>query len=130
MNEAIYLINTTAQSAPANSTIILPVIARRLGCSLHPTSSGVLTNHMGYYNVTGTMTFTTPTAGLASLAVYQNGVAVPGATVSVTTGDTTSVNTLTVTVPIRVRCGESSTITLVNAGVAANITSASLEVSR
>lgn len=125
----LYAITTTSSSVASNGVFPLTTISRRTGCINELINNGIVIKKAGYYQATASITFTTPTAGLVTVQLYKDGVAVPGATASVTTGDTTSVNTLTLDLPTRVFCHEGTPVyTLVNTGVAVTASNITLEI--
>lgn len=130
MGKELIFLSTSTQSVAADTQITLPIILRRRGCAIESFGAGAILRKAGYYKVNGTITFTTPTAGLAEVEVQKSGVLVPSMTSSVTTSAATDVHTLAVNGIIRVYCGENNTfITLVNSGVAINVISANLDIS-
>lgn len=84
MKAGIYTANTTAQSVGANSALPLGSIIRRFGCSVDLNGNGVNIREQGYYNVDGSITYTPTDAGLLTVQLMADGVAVPGSTASVT----------------------------------------------
>lgn len=130
-NDLIYMINTGASSVLENGIVPLPTIARRSGCAIQSTDGQTITlRKPGYYAVKGTITFTAPVAGLVTLILNKNSVAIPGIVTSGTvTTATTEVNTLAIEGIIRVTCGEAPAgITLSNTGVAITTSNVSLDV--
>ena len=129
-NGLIYLITTTNESVLLNGIIPLETIARRRGCACQKSGDGVLLTKPGYYKITGSVTFTAPAAGVATIAAKKDGAAIPGVTASTTiTTATTENRTLNISGIIRVGCcGGEPTITLVNTGVAVTISNVSLDV--
>ena len=128
MNKDLIFVSSSTQSVAQNCVIALPTILRRKGTAVESIGSGIILRKAGYYEIRGTVTFTTPTAGTASVEIQKDGNTVAGITSSVTTGGTSEVHTLAYTGVIRVYCGEPNVIvSLVNTGVAVAISSATLE---
>ena len=131
MSASIYLITPTTASVTAGGVLPLTSVARRqCGCVTQLGSDSVLLQRPGYYKVTGTVTFTAPAAGVVRVNLTQDGVAVPGITASTTvTTATTEVRSLAISGIVRVSCcNGSSTIQLINAGVAITTSNISLDV--
>ena len=93
-------------------------------------SDSVILNRQGYYKVTATVTFTAPAAGLATVALAQDGQQVPGITASETvTTATTETHSIAVSGIVRViGPNTSSTIQLINSGIAVDTSNISLDV--
>ena len=84
MKAGIYTANTTAQAVGANSALPLGSIIRRFGCAVDLNGNGVNIREQGYYNVDGSITYTPTDAGLLTVQLMADGVAVPGSSASVT----------------------------------------------
>lgn len=127
----LFAITPTASSVLENGTIPLAQIARRVSPRIELGSDSVTAFQTGYYKVSGTVTFTAPAAGVATIELRKNGTPVAGITssTSVTTA-TTEVNTLPIEGIVRVLCGETAVLTLVNTGVAIDITNVALIVEK
>lgn len=96
-------------------------------------------NRSGIYHVTATAIVSAPVAGVVTLSLFSNGVAIPGAIASETiTTATTELRTLVIDTYVLVdtNCvlGTSSTtsqnLTLVNAGVASTISNVVVNVDK
>lgn len=86
--------------------------------------NGVLLNGQGYFNVDASVTFTPTAAGTYTVTLFKDGVAVPGATQTITAA---AAGTVPVNIPAIVRdqcCDSTSTLTLVvtSATVPATVT--------
>lgn len=131
MSASIFVGTPTTASVTANGTFPLTTILRRqCGCISSLGSDSVILERAGYYKVTATATFTAPEAGQATLRVLQDGQQVPAivASTTITTPDT-EVRSLTVSGIVRVGCCVgSSTLQLLNAGVAVETSNVSLDV--
>lgn len=131
MSASIFVGTTTAATVPAGGVLPLTSILRRqCGCISQIGSDSVILERPGYYKVTGTVTFTAPAAGVATVVLTQDGNAVPGVTASDSIATaTTEVGTIAVSGIVRVTCcNGSSTIQLVNSGIAINTSNISLDV--
>lgn len=111
MKAGIYTANTTAQAVGANSALPLGSINRRFGCSVDLNGNGVNIREQGYYNVDGSITYTPTDAGLLTVQLMADGVAVPGASASVTAVAATTYN-LSIVGMVRRCCSAPGTLTL------------------
>lgn len=116
---AIYTANqrpypTTLTASQPAAQLELGTVVRRFGCNAQLSGNGVLLDGQGYYDVDANVTITPEVAGDYTVALYEDGVAVPGAQQTVTVpaaGDAIAFN-----VPALVRlqcCSSSATLTLV-----------------
>lgn len=131
----IYAVNTTSAAVVANGTLPLSTIVRRYvgdprSCGINLSGNSVSLSEAGYYLVNVSATFTAPVAGVVSLALQDDGVAVPGATASTTiTTATTEVRTLNLTAIVRVFCNSApDALTIVNTGIAAIFSNIAIDV--
>ena len=128
---AIFAITPTPASVIAGATLPLAQTARRISPRLILGSDSVTASVPGYYKVSATVTFTAPAAGIAEIQLHKNGVAVPGITASETiTTATTEVRTISLEGIVRVMCGETAILTLVNAGIAIDTSNIALSIER
>ena len=111
MKAGIYTANDTAQAVGANSVLPLGSIIRRFGCSVDLNGNGVNIREQGYYNVDGSITYTPTDAGLLTVQLMADGVAVPGASASVTAVAATTYN-LSIVGMVRRCCSAPGTLTL------------------
>ena len=111
MKAGIYTANTTAQAVGANSALPLGSIIRRFGCALDLNGTGVNIIEQGYYNVYGSITYTPTEAGLLTVQLMADGVAVPGSTASVTAVAANTYN-LGIVGKVRRGCSTPGTLTL------------------
>lgn len=123
----LYAINTVGGSIAANTTIPLTITRRK--CPIYTLSgSGIQIEKAGYYRVSGSITFTVPTAGDVELTLLRDATPIAGATSSLTAAVTTTY-TLPIDAVIRVLCHEGEpTIYLLNSGVAITLINASLVI--
>lgn len=122
----IYSANTVSQVLTSGSVINFGSPVRRFGCNLAMSGGNVVVKGEGYYSIDTNISFTA-TAGTATIQVYKDGVAIPGATATVTTAATTSYQ---VSIPsvIRQSCCVESTITVTITGVTPTVSNAAIEV--
>lgn len=124
----IYTVNSGAQAVAVGGVINLGSINRRFGrkcCEeiLNLNGSSITINEPGYYDVDVAVTALPTAAGPVTIAVFQDGVAVPGSTNTAqgTAGNPVNVVSLPL---VRVRCDSASNLTVVlvnGAGTIANI---------
>lgn len=126
----IYAVNTTSAAVVANGTLPLTNIVRRYGCAANLSGNAVSLSESGYYLVNVNATFTAPVAGVVTIALQDDGVAVQGATASTTiTTATTEVRSLNFTAIVRVFCNSApDALTVVNTGVAATYSNIAISV--
>ena len=131
MSASIFVGTPTTAYVAANGTLPLTSILRRqCGCISQLGSDSVILERAGYYKVTATMTFTAPATGNVELRLLQDGNPVAGI-VAETTISTANTETRSLTISGIVRvgcCNGSSTIQLLNAGVAIDTSNISLDV--
>lgn len=129
MNEAgIYTVNSGAQTVAVGGFINLGTINRRFGnkcCNpvMDLNGSSITLNEPGYYDVDVAVTALPTAAGPVTIAVYQDGIAVPGSTntAQATAGNPVNVVSLPM-VRVRRRSASNISVILVNgAGTVANI---------
>lgn len=125
----IYTVNSGAQTVALGGVINLGSINRRFGrqcCEeiINLNGSSITLNEAGYYDVDVAVTALPTAAGPVTIAVFQDGVAVPGST-NTTTAAAAGNPVNVVSLPlVRVRCGSASNLTVVlvnGAGTIANI---------
>lgn len=125
----IYTANTAPQAIPVGGTISLGPVIRKSGRNL--SASGGVINVMGsgYYDIHALFNILGTAAGAVTITLFKDGIAIPGATATVTVGDG-GLATLNIPAVIRQQCCCESTITAELSGTAATINSASAVVSR
>lgn len=125
----IYTVNSGAQTVALGGVINLGSINRRFGrqcCEeiINLNGSSITLNEAGYYDVDVAVTALPTAAGPVTIAVFQDGVVVPGST-NTTTAAAAGNPVNVVSLPlVRVRCGSASNLTVVlvnGAGTIANI---------
>lgn len=100
------------------------VIGEGVGVAHHSAHRLVLLKGQGYFDVDASVTFTPTAAGAYTVTLFKDGVAVPGATQTITAA---AAGTVSVNIPAIVRnqcCDSTSTLTLVvtSATVPATVT--------
>ena len=117
-NSAIYVENTSPASLilteqQPSATLALGTVNRRFGRNIQLSGNGILIDGAGYYDVDASVTVTPAAAGIYTVQLYKDGVAVPGALQSVTAVADAAIS---FNIPALVRlqcCDSSSTLTLV-----------------
>lgn len=113
----LYLANTVPQDVAINGTVNLGTVVRRFGKNIYASGGNIVTQGTGYYKTDITIDFT-GTAGTTVFTVYENGTAIPGATVT----RTTSAGTVySITIPsfiTRNKCCAEKVISVVVSGAA------------
>ncbi len=126
----LYAVNSNSQAVALNGAINFGNVVRRYGKNIGLSDGNVIISGEGYYDIDTNVSFT---AGgtLTTITLYKNGVAIPGASVSLTT---VADNLYSVSIPAIIRetgfCCNTSTITAVVTGSATTVTSASILVEK
>lgn len=92
----IQVVNQTSQALVADSIINPGSTVRRYGCNCKQNGNAIELSGAGYYAFTGTVTLVPDAIGNVSVALYSNGVQVPGTLV----GGSVSTVGNSVTLPI------------------------------
>ena len=71
--------NQTSQAVDVNSIISLGSVLRRFGCNLRLSGNAIEVVGEGYYKITGTVSVAPTAEGNVTVALYNNGVQIPGA---------------------------------------------------
>lgn len=115
---AIYVENTSpatltlTEQQPA-ATLALGTVNRRFGRNIQLSGNGILIDGEGYYDVDASVTVTPAAAGTYTVQLYKDGVAVPGATQSITAVADAAI-AFNIPALVRLQCCDSSaTLTLV-----------------
>lgn len=109
---AIYATNTGAQSVVAGGQIDFGRIIRRFGQNFTLSGGNVVIDGSGYYDVIVNVAFEAVTAGELNVAIYSDGVQIPGAIVTVP-GTADIVYPETIPALIRIKCCHEAIITVV-----------------
>lgn len=125
---ALYAANTNTQTLAVGDTLSFGTPVRRFGCNTNISGGNVTLNGAGYYSINTNINFTAA-AGTATITLYKDGAAIPGATVNRTTVANTEFQ---VNIPaiVRLTCCCESTITAVVTGVATVIENAAITVEK
>lgn len=126
-NSLVYAVNPNSQVIVVEDTLSFGNPVRRYGNNCNVIGGNAVVNGKGYYDISADMIGVASTAGIVTMTLYKDGSAIPGATVSqtVTDGSTVSLSTFAI---IRNTCCCDSTITAVISGVPLAVSSASISV--
>lgn len=126
----IQVANQSVQAINENSIINLGSTQRRFGCNLRLSGNAIEVSGEGYYEVNAAVSVAPTEAGVVTVALYNNGVQVPGAIAY----DYASTAAEPVTVPIvstirhGCRCDSADNLTLVLLEGEGNIQNVSMRV--
>lgn len=127
---AIYAAMQTPTGVAVGGVIPLGSLIRRYGRDLEFNGNAVNLTGAGYYDVDASISVAPIAAGTVTVSLYQNGVAVPGASASAALAEGT-VSDLNVTALVRqVCCAAGSALTLVLTGAASTVSNVALRVQR
>ena len=125
----IQVANQTNQVLTANSIIGLGSVQRRYGCNLRLSGNGIECVGEGYYEIDGTVSLAPTAEGEVSVAVYKDGVQVPGIIAFATVAAAGDLVTLPLVGTIRQSCCDTvDNLTLVLQDGDATVTNVSLRV--
>ena len=102
----IQTVNAGSQPVADATVLNLGTVVRRYGCALRLSGNGIEVSGEGYYTIDAAVTVTPTAAGAVTLAIYENGVQIPGAIAS--GYQTTAAQPITLNAPpatIRKGCG-------------------------
>lgn len=126
---AIYTVNSGTQAVAEGGTISLGSIIRRFGCSLNLNGNGIIVDECGYYDVDASITAAPTAAGVVTVTMLKDGVAVPGATASETAAAAGDFVNLSFPPLVR-ECCTGSTLTFVLTAGAGNITNIAVKAKK
>ena len=121
----IQVANQSSQNVADNSIINLGSVQRRFGCNLRLSGNGIEVDGQGYYTIDGAVSVAPTAAGPVTVAVYDDGVQIPGV-IAYGTGTAGDPLTLPLVGTIRqgCRCDSADNLTVVlieGAGVVQNV---------
>lgn len=126
----IQVANQSTQAVSLNSIIALGSTQRRFGCNCRLSGNGIEVDGAGYYTIDADVTVAPTAAGTVTVALYNNGVQVPGAIASASTS--TAGNPVSVAINTTVRqgccCDSADNLTLVLIAGPGNVTNVSMRV--
>lgn len=128
MSKAVlYAANTNAQTVVVSGTTInFGNIVRRYGCNCYLSGGNATVEGSGYYAVDANVSFT-GSAGTVLVQLYEDGVAIPGASGTLIIA-ANGVGSITIPTIVRQRCCKESVITANISGTAGTVTNASIRV--
>lgn len=127
---ALYAANTAAQNLSIGSIVNFGNPVRRFGCNVNLSGGNVALNGTGYYDVDVSITFADTAAGTAVFTLLKDGVAVPGATATITTGTGSTVHSISIPAIVRNTCCKGSVLSVAVTGVAVNVSGAAIVVEK
>ena len=104
----IQVSNQSIQSVSENSIISLGSVLRRFGCNCRLSGNAIEIVGSGYYTIDCAVTVSPTAAGDVTVALYENGVQIPGAIATGTVAAADDFVTLPITTTIRQMCCESA----------------------
>lgn len=124
--------NQSAQAVAENSIISLGSVQRRFGCNLRLSGNGIEINGEGYYTVDCDVSVAPTAAGPVTVALYNNGVQIPGAIAygSVTTAGNPVTLPINTTVRQGCCCDSADNLTCVLVTGAGTVRNVSLRVAK
>ena len=127
---AIYVSNTGSQTVPDSGVISLGSIIRRFGCGVNLNGNGIAIDREGYYDVSASLSIAAGAAGPVTVTLFRDGVAVPGATATVTAAAAGDIVNLSIEALVRQAgcCAGGSTLTLSIVGVGGTVNNVALKV--
>lgn len=124
----IQVANQSTQAVADNSIIQLGSTQRRFGCNLRLSGNGIEVAGEGYYTVDASVSVAPTAAGAVTVAVYNNGVQIPGA-IAYTTGTAGDPINVAINTTIRQRCcDDADNLTLVLEEGAGDVLNVSMRV--
>ena len=121
----IQVANQSNQTVAVESVISLGSVQRRYGCGLNLSGNGIEVTGDGYFTIDASVSVAPTAADTVTIALYSNGVQIPGAISYSAVATATNPTTLPITATIRQRCCNNPvTLTLVlisGAGVVQNV---------
>lgn len=121
----IQVANQSSQNVADNSIINLGSVQRRFGCNLRLSGNCIEVDGQGYYTIDGAVSVAPTASGPVTVAVYDDGVQIPGV-IAYGTGTAGDPLTLPLVGTIRqgCRCDSADNLTVVlieGAGVVQNV---------
>lgn len=111
----LYAANTLSRPVAAGDQIDFGTVVRRFGKDVTMSGGTVETNASGYYKVDATFAISESTDATATITLYDNGTAIPGAFATATTV-TGRIANMSISAVVRQKCCMGHTITAVLTG--------------
>lgn len=124
--------NQTTQAVADNSIISLGSVLRRFGCNLRLSGNAIEITGEGYYTIDATVSVAPTAAGAVTVALYNNGVQIPGAIAYATVATADDLVTLPIVTTVRQSCccDSADNITCVLIEGAGNVSNISVRVEK
>lgn len=128
----IQVVNQSTQDVQDNSIISLGSTQRRYGCDLRLSGNAIEVNGVGYFDIDASVSVSPTATGNVTVAVYENGVQIPGAIAYGYVGTAATPVTLPIVSTIRrgCHCDGGDNLTLVLIEGAGNVTNVSFKVEK
>ena len=122
----IQVANQSQQNVAANSIIDLGSTQRRFGCNCRLSGNGIEVTGQGYYTIDADVSVAPTAAGNVTVALYNNGVQIPGAIAYGSVSTATNPVSLCINATVRQGCccdsADNLTLVLIEgAGVVRNV---------
>ena len=130
MKAVLYTVNSNV-TVPVDGIVPLGSIDRRYGCAINLNGNGIIIGESGYYDVAVSVTAEPTAAGIVTVTLLKDGVAVPGAVASGIAAAATNPVSLAFNAMVR-QFGEcsGSTLTLQLTGTASVLANVAVKVMR
>ena len=127
----IQVTNQSNQTVANNSIIGLGSTQRRYGCNLRLSGNGIEVTGEGYYKVDASVSVAPTSAGAVTVAIYDDGIQIPGA-IAYTTGTAGDPVSVSINTTIRQSCccDNADNLTLVLIAGAGTVQNVSLRVEK
>lgn len=122
--------NQSSQTVAPNSIISLGSVQRRFGCNCRLSGNAIEISGEGYYEIDAAVSLAPTAAGNVTVALYENGVQIPGAIAygSVSTAGNSLTLPLTATIRQNCCCDSADNITCVLVAGASTVNNISMRV--
>ena len=128
---AIYVANTNSQSVAVGGTLEFGSVVRRFGCATNLYGNIINIDEAGYYDVNVSVTASPTAIGTVTVSLFNNGVAVQGATASSTVAVADTPANVSFESIVRVFCGANvGGLSLVLTGTESNVTNVAVVVTK
>lgn len=128
MKSIVYATNTSTQTVAVNGSISFGTPIRRNGYNCNVFNDGIIEG-AGLYEVLTNITIAGAAAGTATVTLYKDGLAIPGAQATIPT-TTSSVDTISIPCIVRNSCCKESIISAVVTGVGITVNNASIIIEK
>lgn len=127
----IQTVNQSLQAVALNGVVFLGSVLRRFGCNCRLNGNAIEIEGEGYYTIDGNVTVVPTAAGTVTVALYANGVQIPGA---VSSGVGTAASPITLPIGTTVRqgccCDGATSITCVLTAGPGNVSNITMRVTK